>query len=489
MSNYPYYKVVPLLFVALMAGCGGGAGTSGTAPPTNNPANPPGGAQPPGTNPTNPQPPTEPSPGSGSMTMSCVDGPNYQCSGGSIIQSENGVALTGSGVQVYGTSTSDLAAQNPSATGAWGLALSTGGVAEIRVAKDSNGIVSQAAVLLSNLGLMWDGRTDRPQIIETFNPTQGRVQLDSRGALNFVALPPSSDLSFYDYAIRGTAATQQHYANNRYFPRTDNPSRCEHSGPCKDIETTGLQSGRRLGDWREGGIIPDAADAGREHGDGDIHAGDAQPGSNPPWLEGGTGYGVPFPGSKGYRTLDLWSFQYANLASWLTQDTVSINEWSGTGGEHNKNRRGMVAFGAVSNPTAVPTAGSANYAGIAYGMYSRNGTDDPAFFSGPANVTVNFATREAVVTISNTVLDGGSSVPVALRAVTTMGPASSNAANYMTGPVDNGTLRGGLSARHFGPVVSTGSSGQGPAEIGGAFSLSNSSSRAAVIGGFIARKQ
>jgi hypothetical protein len=78
---------------------------------------------------------------------------------------------------------------------------------------------------------------------------------------------------------------------------------------------------------------------------------------------------------------------------------------------------------------------------------------------------------------------------VTLQAVTTMGAAGTSSANYMTGPVDNGTIRGGLSGRHFGPVIATGTSGQGPAEMGGAFSLSNADTGATVIGGFIARKQ
>jgi hypothetical protein len=427
------------------------------------------------------------------MTMSCVDGPTYQCSGGNIIKSDNGVALTSSGVQAYGKSTSDLADPNPNGSGAFGLALSSGGVAEIRLAKNSSGTISDPAVLLSNLGLTWDGKTERPQIVETFKTTQGRVQLDARGALTFVALPPSSDLSFYDYAVKSTAGTQQNYANNRYFPRTD-PSRCDPPSPCPTTETTGLHY--YPGDWRTGGSTPDTADVGRVHGDGDVHAGDGRPApdGSRTILPGGNGPGVPFPGSKGYRALELWSFQHANLASWATQDTVQIGEW-GALNEHNKNRRGIVAFGAVTDPASVPATGSATYSGIAYGLYHvpnpADALKDPSSFRGTATVTVNFATREVIVTIDKTVTSGtaGTAVPVALRAVTTMGAAGTNAANYLTGLVDNGTLKGGLSGRHFGPVVATGTSGQGPAEIGGAFSLSNSTTGAVALGGFIARKQ
>ncbi len=105
-------------------------------------------------------------------------------------------------------------------------------------------------------------------------------------------------------------------------------------------------------------------------------------------------------------------------------------------------------------------------------------------------VTVNFVTRSVIVTIQNTVLESnGTSVPIALNAVTAMGSAGSNEANYLTGPAGNVALSGGLSGRFFGPIVTTGSGDVGPAEIGGAFSLSNATSKAAAVGGFIARKQ
>src|SRR3982074_599136 len=105
MTNHPHRKFVSLLFVALMAGCGGGG--SGTPTPTI-------------LTPT-PTPTPTPVPNSALMTMSCVDGPAYQCSGGNIIKSDNGVALTSSGVQAYGKSTSDLVDPNPNGGGAFGL--------------------------------------------------------------------------------------------------------------------------------------------------------------------------------------------------------------------------------------------------------------------------------------------------------------------------------------------------------------------------------
>jgi hypothetical protein len=502
MTCYAYRKFLSLFLIIFAAGCGGGSTHDTTTLPADPVVTIPSEdvISPPVD--TNPPLVSVPAPVFAPMTMSCIDGPTYQCSGGSIIRSDNGVALTSSGVQVYGKSTSDLANPIEVKTTAYGLALASGGVAEIRLAKDNNGIISEPALLLNNLGLSWDGKIDRPQIVETFRTsTQGRVQLDASGALAFSALPSSSDLGFYDFATKRTEGTQLNYANNRYFPR-DTPSRCGPGmTPCRSTEEASAFQ-YRSGDWRTGGDIPDTASVARLHGDGDVHAGNGTAGNGTPdangvfILPGGDGIGVPFPGSKGYRSFHNRSFQYGNLSTWVTQDTVQIAEWTAGAGtdEHNKNRRGIVAFGAVSDPAGIPANGTATYSGIAYGWYyapdAADTTKDPSSFRGETIVTVNFATRQVVVAIRNTVSDGSAiPVPVALEAVTAMGAMGTNVANYLTGPVNNGTLKGGLSGRYFGPVVATGTSGKGPTEVGGAFSLSNSTTGRVAVGGFIARKR
>ncbi|RZI41960.1 hypothetical protein EGT07_15245 [Herbaspirillum sp. HC18] len=403
------------------------------------------------------------------------------------------MALTSSGVQAYGRSTNDLAHPILNPTTAYGLAPASGGTAEIRVAKAGDGTISNPVLLLSNLGISWDGKVERPIIVETFRTTQGRVQIDANGMLASGSLPSHTNLGFYDFASKGPAGTQLNYANNSYFPRSD-PSRCSPDmSPCPTIETSGLQ--RQFGDWSAGGITPHAASVSRLHGDGDVHAGDgpADASGKPTILPGGNGPGVPFPGSKGYRHLTNWSYQYANLGAWLTQDTVQIVEWTGGAGtdEHNQARNGMVAFGQVTAPASVPANGTATYSGVVYGWYARNTTEDTSFFRGTALVSVNFATREVTVAFQNTRTDDAAAavVPVALSAAAKMGGAGTNVANYLTGAAANGTLSGGVSGRYFGPVTATGSSGAGPAEIGGTFSLSNSTTGAAVVGGFIGRKQ
>lgn len=415
------------------------------------------------------------------MTMSCPEGDGYQCSGGDIIKVDNGIALTRSGVEAYGKATSDLT--NPPAAGASGFMAAQGandkGVAEIRIKKDADGVISSPAVILKNLGLFWDGKTERPTIIETFNTTPGHTVMKADGTLsNETAFPT------FDFNLATHTGTQANYANNRYFPRTAPPSVCPAGtvGPCPTTETDGIRNltaAQSGSDWRTGGIRPDVAEARRLHEDGDVHAGDSG--------------GVPYPGSKGYRDFSNLAYQYVNLGSWLTQDTIQTVEWADMGGdmEHNTNRRGMVAFGDVTDPTKVPSTGSATYSGLVQGWYSATPNVDPTVFRGDATLTVNFATRQVTITVANTKTydTAQATVPATFTATTTMGAAGSNTANYMTGAVDNGTLKGGISGRYFGQVVTAGSSGAGPVESGGTFSLSSASSGATVIGGFIARKQ
>ncbi|MFO1265944.1 MAG: putative Ig domain-containing protein [Rubrivivax sp.] len=281
----------------------------------------------------------------GSMQMACADGAGWQCSGETVLSIDRGVALTRSGVQAYGRSTSDMGATNPNRSTAFGLALASGGVAEIRVRKDGSAAPVDAAVLLSDLDIFWSGQQNRPQIIETFNPTAGRVFLEGSGALGADGLPPSSDLDYYDFARLGTAGTRENYANNRYFPRAA-PPRCVAGGWCATYETQGLQFGS--GSWRSGGSDPDRISGMRNHEDGDVHAGDGLPdgNGNPTLLPGASGFGVPMPGSKGYRTLDHWSYRYGNLASWFTEDTVSIAEWAAP--------TNTTRTAAASSPSATP---------------------------------------------------------------------------------------------------------------------------------------
>ncbi|MEN3291441.1 MAG: hypothetical protein V7642_694 [Burkholderiales bacterium] len=461
-----------LVAVTLLSACGGGGGGSdtGTGAAGNGPAMT-----------------------SAPLRMSCADGPAYQCSGGSIISSDNGVALTASGVQVYGKSTSDLANPIVEKTTAYGLAPASGGIAEVRLSKDANGAVSRPALLLSNLGISWDGKHERPPIIEVFNAAQGRSGLNPNGSVTADApLPDSSDLGFFDFADKGAGATQANYANNRYFPRSF-PVRCLPEVPmdrCPAEETKGASY--QPGDWSGGGNTPGYTSAGRLHGDGDVHAGDGKPDAagRATILPGGSGKGVPFPGSKGYRAFDNWSYRYGNLSAWVTQDTVQIVEWTPGSDEHSMIRRGIAAFGDVSAQADIPQTGTASYVGAAYGWHAGTATADPTFFRAAASATVNFATREVVVTVQNAARYDGAAgqVPVSFKATTRMGAAAASTANYLTGSVNDSGLNGGLSGRYFGPAIGTGTSGKGPTELGGAFSLSGSAG-AAVVGGFIARKQ
>src|SRR3569623_1251229 len=402
------------LLIVSLAGCGGGGGSSSNTGNTSNDGSVAaldGGSQ------------------HASMTMRCVEGVDYQCSGGAILRTDNGVALTNSGVQVYGRSTNETAPDRNSGA-ATGMMPASGGVADIQVNKDTNGFVVKPVLQLKDLNISWDRRHDRPAIIETFSQQQGRVQLDASGKAVLGTLPDSSDLNFYDWVVKGINGTQANYANNVYFPRAD-PPRCPPTVvPCLDYETKGFNT--HAGNWRNGGVEPDSSTVQRLHSDGDLQAGDGVPGAD--------GKGTPYPGFKGYRSFENYGLQYANLADWVTQDTESIVEWVGQ--------------------------------------------------SGDATVTVDFAALRTVVTMQNTRTfdSAGTPLPGALTANATMGAAGQPIANYLTGAADNGTLKGGLGGRFFGPVLSSGA-GAGPAEIAGTFTLSYAATGPAAIGGFIARKQ
>lgn len=414
-------------------------------------------------------------------TMNCAEGAGFQCSGETVLLTEGGVSLTNSGVQVVARSTSDELAVNPSSTTPTGMRLFDQGKADIRLGKNDGGQASAITMLLSDLGIRWgkDEEAQRPLIIETFSRQQGRVQLVN-GVAQLGALPPSSDTAFYDFLTLGANGTQANYANNVYFPK-DASTVCSAETLTPGCETTGLRS--RPGPWRtEGdGNQPDNFAASRLHNDGDIHAGDG--------VEGATGNGLPETGSKGYRSVDGWNYTYANLSTWISQDTVKMVEWAQGPGtdEHNTLRRGVVTFGDVTDPAAVPTTGSASYSGIVYGYYGTGGTVDPEPVYGNATATVDFATRIVTVTFSGVQIFNASETPVpSLNFSTAATGGTEKFANYSTGPATSGNFTGQLSARYFGPV-SAGGSGTAPAELGGALRLGNAAG-GAFIGGFIARK-
>ena len=452
------------LFFLLLAGCGGGSSgdavilASGSQ--QNNPAS--------------------------STLMSCIGGSIVQCTGDHILKSENGVSLTAYGVQAYGISTNDLQQPNPTPAQAYGLAPGSGGMAEVRVRRDGGSIVS-VALLLSKMGLSWDGKNERPLAIETFETRAGRTELNGKGEITFSALPAPTDLDFYDYGKKGALGTQAHYANNTYFPRTE-PVRCPSSNPdCPKVESNGLKI--ENGDWKTGGTLPDKLVASRLHSDGATQAGwgvDANGGLT--LLPSADGPGVSYPGFKGFRNYQQWSYAYANVGGWITQDTVLINEWGG-GNEHNKMRRGVVAFGTVTDPAKIPAAGKVTYSGALRGWFSYDSSQDSYPVFGDVQIEVDFSKRIASITISGTRLDEAGitdAVPVSLSASLPVG--SGTYANTFTGPVDSGTLQGGLGARFFGPLVGSGSN-SGPAEIGGSITMRNPVNGMMALASILLRKQ
>ena len=117
--------------------------------------------------------------------MSCPTGV-AACSGGGEISRTGAIKLTASGVQTLTASTNDLLAtpgqRGSDATTAYGLAPLTDGLAEVRVAREAGGPVTGLNLLLSGLGLSWDGTTEQAETILAtyFNDPATKVFIDDR---------------------------------------------------------------------------------------------------------------------------------------------------------------------------------------------------------------------------------------------------------------------------------------------------------------------
>ena len=139
VGSYDGVRALPLITLALaLAGCGGGSSGDVSRATVQSAGN----------------------------STSCPE-TGMQCSGDSILRVENGIAVTTSGVQTYAISTNDLLQPNPSPATAYGLQPATGGLADVRIKRDSGGQTTGVTMLLSKLGISWDGKTERPLIIET----------------------------------------------------------------------------------------------------------------------------------------------------------------------------------------------------------------------------------------------------------------------------------------------------------------------------------
>ncbi len=405
-------------------------------------------------------------------TSTCATGVST-CSGDAETGRLGALRLTASGVQTIAASTNDLLA-TPRQRGldaqiAYGLAPLDQGLAGVRVVRASDGAVTAVNLRLSGLGLSWDGTRERPVIIETFGLPRGRVQAGTGGMASLAALPAASDTTFWNNNPATGAGTQANYANNIYFARELSTAHCaEGDAAC----VTAAQNGLRLrrGDWRNGGIIPDQVQASRLHEDGATQAPDA----------------IPFAGFKGYRDLWNWNYRYAHVAGWITQDTVNIVEWGGND-EHNKARRGIIAFGEQTPSDSIARSGTARYIGLAHGWYSPDGAIEPYPIAADVEIVTDFAARSARVRLFNLRVDENQS-PSPQFSVESSNTVPFGGGNTVGGSLTHGSAVGQLGARFFGPV----SSGA-PAEIAGSFMLRGSQSTAITgtlfgVGGFIARR-
>lgn len=455
MNNIMGRSAATALLAGILAGCGGGSGGGGDVLA--------GGGNNSGTG--NPPP----------AASTCPAGV-AACSGSGEISRTDTIKLTASGVQTITMSTNDLLAtpraRGADATRAYGLAPTTSGLAEVRVVRADGGPVTGLNLLLSGLGISWDGTNPAPNIIETFGLSRGRVTPATQGLATLATLPPATDTAFWNNNATTFAGTPGNYANNIYFARLPSTAHCTAGdADCVTAANNGLRLMR--GDWSSGGMRPDEVAAARLHEDGATLAPDQ----------------IPFAGFKGYRDIWTWNYRYAHLSGWVTQDTVDIVEWGGTD-EHNKARRGVVAFGAVTPPASVPTTGTARYIGYARGWYSPDGRVEAYPIAADVEIVVDFAARSAVFRVLRLRVDEAQDPTPQLAVESTNTLPFSSPANFLVGPVTHGNASGTAGARFFGPVVDG-----APAEMGGTFSVRGTSTSNSPIvdaifgaGGFIAKR-
>jgi len=91
----------------------------------------------------------------------CKGDASVQCSGATTLQIDNNIAVTASGVHTYGVSNSDFVTK-ATLTNPVGLKLASGGTIEVRSSRNKNSTPSDVTLILSNIGLSWDGKTERP---------------------------------------------------------------------------------------------------------------------------------------------------------------------------------------------------------------------------------------------------------------------------------------------------------------------------------------
>jgi hypothetical protein len=401
---------------------------------------------------------------SGATGASCPTGVSA-CSGDVVGTPVGPIRLTSNGLQTIGASSSDLSVTNTNTTEAFGLQPTTDGLADIRVLSDADANISAVDLLLSGLKLFWDSKTERPKIIENFGITRGRVQLGAQGMSTMTALPAQGD-PFWDNNATTFTGTPDHYANNHYYERPA-PACADGDAACIAAASHGLQLTR--GDWKSGGMKPNQIEADRLHEDGATQGPDK----------------IPYPGFKGYRDLWNWNYDYANVAGWITKDTINIQEWGG-GGEHNKERRGAIAFGQLTNVKAMPTTGTAIYRGYARGWYSPDGQSEVFPIAAEIEASVDFAKHQATIQLLTLRIDEW--LPDNVDPAVKLAASSSNIlplgspANAAIGAITHGDAGGYAGLRFYGP-----STAGAPPEIAGSFSLKGTSGITA-IGGFIGRR-
>ena len=423
----------------------------------------------------------------------CKGDASVQCSGASTLQIDNHITVTASGVHTYGASNTDFFSKEP-LTNPVGLKIASGGTVEVRTNRSKNSTPSDPILILSNIGLSWDGKTERPPIIETFSQTSKRVELSSNGALLSKALPQLDDVNFFDYAKLFFAATQNHYANNVYFPRPLDGT-CSAGNTTTCLLTESPPVAIESGNWRTGGNQADKLAASHNHLDGAVEIISRVPVTttipdNTVEVNNLNPVGYLIPGAQGSRHYRQWSYGWSNLGVWDTQDMVNMQAWGGSK-DVQKRITGTMAFGTVSLSERIPQSGTALYSGKVTGWLNYDYAASSVPFFADANVTVNFAnnTAEFVFSKSRTAENDYSDIflpPVQ----TTLILDRQKIKTYLRGELDFLGMKGGVGARFFGPIT-TGGTGIAPVELAGTFNMQCEQVNycMVLVGGFLLKKQ
>ena len=179
--------------------------------------------------------------------------------------------------------------------------------------------------------------------------------------------------------------------------------------------------------------------------------------TNSPFIQGTNG---ATPGPNGVSFL-ADAYSYSGFGIWASDPSTPVQY------------TGAFAFGIATQPSAVPTTGTATYNGVTGGA-GTNGPNSAFSFGGNAQVVANFATQSVSTTFSS--ITEFNLATGAQTSFPTITGSASISGNQYTGPITGGGLTGSLHGAFYGPSAQ---------ETAGVWQGINGTS--VLIGGFAAK--